>query len=111
MTLATTATNAARRGATLAGLAAALLLGAAGAYAAGPDAAPSVRVAFGDLNLASAEGVSTFHARLTAAARTVCAADSLDIRNLREYAMVRSCETQAIANAEHDAHSPKVVSR
>jgi UrcA family protein len=110
MTLATTATNAARRRATLGGLAAALLLGAAGAYAASPDTAPSVRVAYGDLNLASAQGASTFHARIAAAARTVCGADSVDIRNLREYAEARSCETQAIANAEHDVNSPKVVS-
>jgi UrcA family protein len=110
MTFATTGTNCSRRRATLGGLAAALLLGAAGAYAAGPDAAPSVRVAYGDLNLESALGASTFHARVAAAARTVCAADSLDIRNLREYAAVRSCEAQAIANAEHDVQSPKMVS-
>jgi UrcA family protein len=110
MTLATTGTNASRRRVTLGGLAAALLLGAAGAYAAGPDAATSVRVAYGDLNLASAQGASTFHARIAAAARTVCGADSVDIRNLREFAAVRSCEAQAIANAEHEVNSPQVVS-
>jgi UrcA family protein len=110
MTFATTGTKASGRRATFGGLAAALLLGAAGAYAAGPDAAPSVRVAYGDLNLASAQGASTFHARVAAAARTVCAADNIDIRNLREFAAMRSCETQAIANAEHEVQSPKVVS-
>jgi len=110
MTFATTGMNVTRRCATLGGLAAALLLGAAGAYAVGPDSAPSVRVGYGDLNLASAQGASTLHARLAAAARTVCAADGVDIRNLREYAAVRSCEMQAIANAEHDVQSPKAVS-
>ena len=109
MTLATTLLNRSRRRVTVGGLTAALLLGAAAVYAADPDAAPSVKVAYGDLNLASAQGASTFHARIAAAARTVCSADNLDIRNLREYAAARSCETQAIANAVRDVRSSRVL--
>jgi UrcA family protein len=109
MILATTQLNRSRRRITVGGLTAALLLGAAAAFAAGPDAAPSVRVAYGDLNLASAQGASTFHARVAAAARSVCGADNLDIRNLQEYATARSCETRAIANAVRDVHSSQAL--
>jgi UrcA family protein len=109
MTLATTGLNDSRRRVTLGGLTAALLLGAAAAYAAGPDAAPSVRVAYGDLNLASEQGASRLHARLAAAARSVCAADHVDIRNLREFAEARSCQKQAIANAVRDVRDSKVL--
>jgi UrcA family protein len=109
MTLATTTLNHSRRRVTIGGLAAALLLGAAAAYAASPDAARSVRVAYGDLNLASAQGASTLHARIAAAARSVCGADNVDIRNLSEYAAARSCETQAIANAVRDVHNSRVL--
>jgi len=109
MTLATTARNHSRRRLTVGGLAAALLLGAAAAFAAGADGARSVRVAYGDLNLASAQGASTFHARVAAAARTVCGADNLDMRNLGEYAAARSCQTQAIANAVREVRSSRVL--
>jgi UrcA family protein len=108
MTLATLKLNDSRRRVALGGLTAALLLGAAAAFAASPDAARSIRVGYGDLNLASAQGVSTFHARVAAAARTVCGADSLDGRNLQEYAAARSCQTQAIQNAMQDAHIQRV---
>ena len=109
MTLATTGRIDSHRRVTLGGLTAALLLGAAAAYAAGPDAAPSVRIAYGDLNLASAEGASRLHARIAAAARSVCAADHVDIRNLREFAEARSCQKQAVTNALRDVDSSRVL--
>jgi len=109
MTLATTGLSDSRRRVTLGGLTAALLLGTAAAYAGSPDAPPSVRVGYGDLNLASAQGASTFHARVAAAARSVCSADNVDIRNLREFAAARSCETQAIAKAVRDVQSSRVL--
>jgi UrcA family protein len=96
-----------RTSATLAALAACLIAGTA--HAASPDAAPSVAVRYGDLNLATEQGANTLYARVAAAARQVCAADGLDIRNLQAYAAARSCETQAIANAVHAVQAPKVV--
>lgn len=108
MTLATTQLNHSRR-ISMGALTAALLLGAAAAFAGGPNGAPSVRVGYGDLNLASAQGASTFHARVAAAARSVCSADNVDIRNLREFAAARSCETQAIAKAVSDVQSSRVL--
>jgi hypothetical protein len=39
----------------------------------------------------------------------VCAADHVDIRNLREFAEARSCQKQAIANAVRDVRDSKVL--
>jgi len=97
-----------RTSATLAALAACLIAGTS--FAASPDAAPSVRVAYGDLDLTSEQGVNTLHARVAAAARQVCAADGLDSRNLQAYAAARSCETQAIENAERGVPGVKIAS-
>ncbi|HVN45472.1 MAG TPA: UrcA family protein [Steroidobacteraceae bacterium] len=93
----------------LATLAACLGIGAA--QAADPTAARTVTVAYGDLNLATEAGANVLYARLTAAARTVCAAAGVDARNLRQYAAVRSCERQAIAAAVQDVQAPKVAAR
>jgi UrcA family protein len=88
-------------GAMLAALTACMAVGLADvARAASPDAAPSVRVSYGDLDLANAQGVHTLHARLTAAARQVCAPDGFDTRNLQLFANERACMSQAVANAE-----------
>ncbi len=90
-------------GSMLAALTACMAVGLADiARSATPDEAPSVRVSYGDLNLASAQGAGTLHARVAAAARKVCAADGVDIRNLQGYAAERSCEAQAIAKALSD---------
>jgi UrcA family protein len=91
----------------LAAFAACLIAGTA--FAASPDVTSSVRVPYGDLNLTSEQGARTFHARVAAAARQVCAADGLDIRNLQAYWAERSCETQAIANAEQGVQGVKVA--
>jgi len=97
-----------RSSATLAALAACIIAGTA--YAGSP-AEPSVAVPFGDLNLTTERGADALYARLTAAARQVCAANGLDIRDLQAYAAVRSCESQAIAHAVHDVQAPKVAAR
>ena len=85
-------------GSLLAALTACMAVGLASvAHSATPDPAPSVRVPYGDLNLTSAQGANTLHARITAAARQVCGEHGLDGRNLQAWAAARSCETQAIA--------------
>jgi UrcA family protein len=102
-------------GSMLAALTACMAVGLAGVARAAPpaDAAPSVRVPYGDLNLASAQGVNTLNARVSAAARQVCSADGVDLRDLQASAAERSCETQAIANAEHEVQvqAPQVAAR
>ena len=102
-------THFSRTSTTLGALAACLIAGTA--YAGSADGVPSVAVPYGDLNLTTERGADTLYARLTAAARQVCAADGLDIRNLQVYAAARSCEAQAIARAVHEVQAPKVAAR
>ncbi len=98
-------------GSVLAALTACMAIGIAGvAHSATPDAAPSVKVSYGDLDLACAQGADALHARVAAAARQVCAPDGIDIRNLQVYAAERSCVSEAIANAVRDLHGAKVAS-
>lgn len=92
---------------TFAALAACLIAGTS--FAASPQITSSVTVRYGDLDLSGEQGMSTLHARVAAAARRVCAADGVDMRNLQAYAAVRSCETQAIADAERDVQGAKVA--
>lgn len=93
------------------GALAACLIGASGAALAGtaPDVAPAVTVSYGDLNLATDHGNSALYTRIRAAARQVCFADRVDIRDLGRLAEVRSCESQAIARAVRDVHSPQLA--
>jgi UrcA family protein len=79
------------------------------ARSASPDEAPSVKVSYGDLDLANAEGARTLHARITAAARQVCAPDGFDIRDLKLYYMERSCMSETVANAESKVQATKVA--
>jgi UrcA family protein len=74
------------------------------------DTVRSVRVSYGDLNLASEQGANTLYARVAAAARQVCGADGVDARDLHAYAAERSCESHAIANAVRAVQSPSVAS-
>ena len=98
-------------GAMLAALTTCMAVGLAGiARSATPDAAPSVRVPYGDLDLASEQGANTLHARIAAAARQVCAPNGVDGRNLAAFAAERSCESQAIANAMSQVQGPQVAS-
>jgi UrcA family protein len=70
------------------------------------EPAPSITVAYGDLNLATAQGANTLYARIVDAARTVCGADRVDIRELRALGEARSCESNAIAQAVQAVHHP-----
>ena len=99
-----------RTPAALAALAACLIGTSANAFAATPaDAAPSVRVTYGDLNLASEQGNAALYARIVAAAREVCQADRVDIRDLGRYSLARSCKARAIAAAVQAVHSPQLA--
>ena len=66
--------------------------------------APSVKVSYGDLDLANAQGAHTLHARITAAARQVCAPNGVDMRDLTLYTVERSCLTETVANAERQVN-------
>jgi len=95
-------------GSMLAAVTACMAVGLASvAHGATPEAAPSVTVSFGDLNLASAKGVDTLYARITAAAHQVCDGD---IHDLNTYAIARACVRQAIANAVRDLPDTRVAS-
>jgi UrcA family protein len=107
-----TRSNHSRRALKTIGAFAALLVGAGAAgsaLAASPANAATLTVAYGDLNLASDQGNSALYARITAAARQVCAADRVDIRDLGRYAEARSCEARAIAQAVQAVHSPRLA--
>ena len=80
------------------------------AYAASPGTASvSMRVVYSDLNLNSDQGNKKLYARIVSAARTVCAADQVDGRDLNALAIERSCEQQAVASAVGQVHSPKLA--
>ena len=98
-------------GSMLAALTACMAVGLADvAHSATPDAAPSIKVSYGDLDLTNAQGAHTLHTRVTAAARQVCAPDGLDIRDLKLYSVERSCMSEAIANAERAVQGATVAS-
>jgi UrcA family protein len=71
--------------------------------------ATSVKVSYGDLDLASAQGAQTLHQRITAAARQVCEPEGLDLRDLKLYTVERSCMSQTVANAERKVQATKVA--
>ena len=102
-------------GSMLAALTACMAVGLASVARAAPadDAAPSMKVSYSDLDLTTAQGSSTLHARLAAAARQVCSANRMDTRDVEAYAAERSCETLALANAEHQVQvqAPTVAAR
>src|SRR5438270_4628910 len=79
-----------------AALGATLLIGAAtAAYAAAPALeAPSVRVSYHDLNLATEKGTLAIYGRIVAAARMVCRVS--DIRDLHRVADANKCRAQGI---------------
>lgn len=108
--IATSFTHQRRTLAAFGALAACLIGASSSALAAtSADAAPSVTVTYGDLNLTSDEGNSALYARITAAAREVCFAGGVSIRDLGRYSQARSCEAQAIAQAVHAVHSPRLA--
>jgi UrcA family protein len=87
-----------------------LLVGAFGTtHAATPGAAPAIKVAYSDLNLESVSGTQALYARIVSAARDVCSAREVDIRDLGALARAQACETRAITQAVHDVHSPALA--
>jgi len=97
-------------GSMIAALTACMALGLADvARSATPDTPASVKVSYGDLDLTNAQGAHTLHARLTAAAREVCAPNGFDTRNLKAYTVERSCVSEAIANAERAVQGTKAA--
>ncbi|MFZ1097938.1 MAG: UrcA family protein [Steroidobacteraceae bacterium] len=91
-------------------LAACLLGAAAGIASAAASTAADVRtmrVSYGDLNLATEQGSRALYTRLESAARAVCEPE--DGRNLAEVAAARACEARAIAQAVKDVHSPMLA--
>ena len=109
MTSATSRFSNFRRTAALSALGALLIVGASGtAYADDPaDAAPTVKVSYGDL--ASAQGNSMLYARIVSAARQVCNSQDVDIRDLQRFSAAQACEANAIAQAVSAAHSPQLA--
>ncbi|HYP65646.1 MAG TPA: UrcA family protein [Steroidobacteraceae bacterium] len=81
------------------------------ARSAEPGAPASVKVSYGDLDLANAQGAHTLHARIAAAARQVCAPNGFDIRDLQVYAVERSCMSETVANAESKVQARVQVAR
>ena len=94
-----------RAATTAAAVAACLALGAAGNVHAAT--APTLRVSYGDLNLASEQGSLELYRRIEGAARLVC--DAGDMRDLSRAAAANACRERAIAQAVHDVHSPMLA--
>jgi len=96
------------RTSTLAALSACLIAAVAGAANAA-EPVRSVSVKYDDLNLGSEQGNKALYNRIVAAAREVCRAGSVDIRDLHVFADERACETQAIAQAVEHVPSAKLA--
>ena len=69
--------------------------------------APTLEVAYGDLDLTSAQGVQALHRRLTAAAERVCPRS--DGPNLKDKAAARECQKQAVERAVRAIGSPELA--
>jgi UrcA family protein len=86
-----------------------LIIGAAtNAFAAGPPAeAPSIRVSYNDLNLATEQGTLALYARIVSAADKVCQVS--DIRDLHQFGAANACRAQAIERAVRDVGSERLA--
>jgi UrcA family protein len=95
----------------LAGLASAYLgLGAAISQAADDDLPGERRtsvVQYGDLNLASPQGVQRLYQRIVASANEVC--DSGDHRSLQAFAHDRKCKERSVARAVAAVGRPELT--
>lgn len=94
-----------RAATTAAAITACLAIGAAGNVHAAT--APTLRVSYGDLNLATEQGSLILYGRIVHAARAVCAVE--DIRDLRAVVAAKSCRQRAIARAVEQVHSPMLA--
>ncbi len=86
-----------------------LIIGAAtSAFAATPaDAAPTVRVSYHDLNLATEQGTLALYARIVSAADKVCRVS--DIRDLHQIAAAKQCRAQALERAVRDVGNERLA--
>jgi UrcA family protein len=100
-----------RRTAALTTLGALLIAASTGAAyaAAADDTVPAIKVAYSDLNLASAQGNSALYARIVSAARQVCNVEYVDGRDLRGFVAAQACEANAIARAVKSVPSPQLA--
>ncbi|MGH8140603.1 MAG: UrcA family protein [Steroidobacteraceae bacterium] len=71
------------------------------------NAAPSVKVRYDDLNMATENGTATLYRRIVSAARQVCP-DQYS-RNLKDASDSRKCQATAIARAVQDVNSPQLA--
>jgi UrcA family protein len=94
------------RTAVLVGCSLAGALGVAQAATAGNEV-PTIVVRYGDLNLATEDGVQTLYRRLSVAAQEVCPLG--DPKMLSQYTQNKTCRAEAIARAVHDVNSPKLA--
>lgn len=69
--------------------------------------APSVRVNYHDLNLATEQGSLALYGRIVSAAYKVCQVS--DIRDLTQVAAASACRAQAIERAVRDVNSPRLA--
>jgi UrcA family protein len=92
-----------------AALGATLIIGAATAAYAGEPApeAPTVRVSYNDLNLATEKGTLALYARIVSAADKVCRVS--DIRDLHQIAAANACRAQAIERAVRDVGNERLA--
>ena len=86
------------------------LMGAATSMAADRDEVRQVVVRFGDLNLSNPQGAAALYSRITVAAREVCNAQDVGIRNfdLGTRASVDSCVRKAISGAVTKVGRPEL---
>jgi UrcA family protein len=95
-------------------LATVLLASAASFTSAAPlekfDAAPSVKVHFGDLDLTKPAGVDTLYRRIQQAARMVCR-DSASPYEIGRARVFRKCYDTAIDTAVSDVSAPLLTAR
>jgi UrcA family protein len=85
------------------------LMLASSSFAGGAAETPSVRVAYGDLDLTRDAGVDRLYVRLRRAAGSVCG--NTDIRDLRGGANRRACVARALGGAVDSVHNSKLSAR
>ncbi len=69
----------------------------AGSALANPVAAPTVRVSYADLNLATPAGAAKLHSRLRAASASLCG--QADFRDLTRVTLENACVARTLAGA------------
>jgi UrcA family protein len=74
----------------------------------GDEAGPYVQVPYGDLNLQNQAGAATMLNRVAFAAKRVCGGTP-DLREIKVYAMFKTCVRQAKADAVRNLNMPLVT--